>query len=42
MTPSTAPAPPPPRWVKMFGLVAIILVIAFVIAHLARGGMHGH
>jgi hypothetical protein len=31
-----------PRWVKVFGLIALVLVVAFAIVHLAGGGMHGH
>jgi len=31
-----------PRWVKVFGLIAIILVLVFVIVHLAGGGLGGH
>ena len=31
-----------PRWVKVFGLIAIVLVLLFVILHLTGGGFHGH
>lgn len=32
----------PPRWVKVFGLIALVLVLLFVIAQLAGvGGGHG-
>lgn len=31
-----------PRWVKMFGVVALVLVLIVVIIHLAGGGFHGH
>ena len=35
--------PPVPRWVKMFGLIAaIVLVVLFVTQHLGLGGMGGH
>ena len=34
--------PPTPRWVKMFGLLALALVLLFVIKHLAGGGFRGH
>jgi hypothetical protein len=34
--------PRTPRWVKMFGLVAVILVVAFLILHLTGNGPHGH
>jgi len=29
---------PTPRWVKVFGVIAIIVLVAFVILHLAGGG----
>jgi hypothetical protein len=35
-------APRTPRWVKMFGVVAIVLVVAFLILHLTGNGLHGH
>lgn len=31
-----------PSWVKVFGIIAILLVLLFVIIHLAGGGMGGH
>lgn len=31
-----------PRWVKISAAVAVVLVTAFVILHLAGGGMAGH
>jgi hypothetical protein len=31
-----------PRWVKVFGISAIVLVLLFVIMHLAGGGFGGH
>ncbi len=31
-----------PRWVKAFGIVAVILVVAFVVMHLTGHGLHGH
>lgn len=34
--------PPTPRWVKVFGLLALALVLLFVIKHLAGGGFRGH
>ena len=34
--------PGTPRWVKVFGIVAIVLVLLFVILHLAGGGFGGH
>ncbi len=31
-----------PRWVKVSAAVAGLLVVVFVIVHLAGGGMHGY
>lgn len=31
-----------PRWVIVFEVVAVILVLAFVVFHLAGGGFRGH
>ncbi len=31
-----------PRWVYVFGIIAIVLVLLFVILHLAGGGLVGH
>ena len=38
------PGSPPstPRWVKVFGIIVIVLVLAFVILHLAGGGFGTH
>ena len=33
---------PTPRWVKVFGIIAIFVFIAFVILHLAGGGPGRH
>ncbi len=35
MTPST------PRWVKVFGIIAIVVILLFVMLMLAGGGSHG-
>lgn len=35
-------APGTPRWVKVFLIVAIVVVLVFVIVHLAGGGMGNH
>ena len=35
-------APPTPRWVKAFGLLALALVLLFVIEHLFGGGFRSH
>ena len=38
--------PPPaigtPRWVKLSGVIAIVLVLLFALAHLLGGGVVGH
>jgi hypothetical protein len=31
-----------PRWVKVFGIVTIVLVLVFVILHLTGRGLGGH
>jgi hypothetical protein len=31
-----------PRWVKVFGLVALVVVVAFVVVHLTVGGLGNH
>ncbi|MBZ9638091.1 hypothetical protein [Streptomyces sp. PSKA30] len=31
-----------PRWVKVSAAIAVVLVVVFVIVHLAGGGMAGH
>jgi hypothetical protein len=31
-----------PRWVKVFGIIALALVLLFVILHLTSGGLGGH
>ncbi len=33
--------PPTPRWVKVFGIIGIVLVLLFGIIKLAGGGNHG-
>lgn len=33
---------PTPRWVKVFAVVALVVLGAFVILHLAGGGPRGH
>jgi hypothetical protein len=30
-----------PRWVKVFGLIALVVVVLFVVVLLIRGGEHG-
>lgn len=34
--------PSTPRWVYMFGIVALVLFLLIVILHLAGGGFRGH
>ena len=34
--------PPTPTWVKVFGAIAIIVLVAFVVLHLAGGGPRSH
>ena len=36
------PVEPAPRWVKVFGGVLIVLLLLFVVMHLAGGGFRGH
>lgn len=31
-----------PRWVKVFGIIAIVLVVLFAIRHLSSGGFANH
>jgi hypothetical protein len=34
--------PGAPRWVKVLGIIAVVLVLAFVIVHLTVGGLGDH
>jgi hypothetical protein len=34
--------PSTPRWVKIFGVIAIVLILLFVILHLTDRGFGGH
>jgi hypothetical protein len=34
--------PGTPRWVKVFGIIGIILVLLFVVLHLTGRGLGGH
>ena len=38
----TGRAPGAPRWVKVFAVVAIVLVLLFAVLHLTGGGFRGH
>jgi hypothetical protein len=31
-----------PRWVKVFGIIAIVFFLTVVVIHLREGGFHGH
>ena len=31
-----------PRWVKVFGVIALVLILLFVILHLTGRGLGGH
>jgi hypothetical protein len=32
----------PPRWVKAFGVIALLLAALFVVLHLTGNSFHGH
>jgi len=32
----------PPRWVYVFGIIAVVLVVLFVVLHLTGHGLGGH
>ena len=34
--------PGAPRWVKVFGIIALVLVVSFLARHLTGGGVRGH
>jgi hypothetical protein len=34
--------PSTPRWVKVFGIIGLVLVLLFIILHLVGGGLRGH
>jgi hypothetical protein len=40
--PGRGSTPGRPRWVKVLGSIAGVLVLVFVVLHLAGGGMGGH
>jgi len=31
-----------PRWVKVFGIIALVLLLIMVTIHVTGGGFHGH
>jgi hypothetical protein len=40
--PSTFVDESTPRWVKVFGVIALVLLLIMVAIHLTGGGFHGH
>lgn len=40
--PDRRPTTGTPRWVKAFGITAVILVVLFFVLHLTGNGMGGH
>ena len=40
--PASEGAPPTPRWVKAFGVVIVILVLAFIVMHLTGNSLANH
>lgn len=42
VNPNRESPPNTPRWVKVFGIVVIILILLFVIMHLTGGAPMGH
>lgn len=40
--PGTAKPTGIPRWVKIFAIAAVVLVLLFLVVHLAGGGMGNH
>lgn len=34
--------PPAPRWVKVLGVIALVIVVVFAMLHLAGRGFGGH
>jgi hypothetical protein len=39
---ATDETPGTPRWVKVFGIVAVILVLLFIALHVTGRGLGGH
>jgi hypothetical protein len=39
---ATDETPPAPRWVKVFGIIGVILVLLFIALHLTGRGLGGH
>lgn len=42
MKPDRESPPGTPRWVKVFGIIVIVLVLLFIILHITGGGLGGH
>ncbi|MDB5070511.1 MAG: hypothetical protein JWM87_1622 [Candidatus Eremiobacteraeota bacterium] len=40
--PELPPYPGTPRWVYVFGLIAVAVVVVFLLRHLTGGGMGNH
>ena len=40
-SPDSAPPPSTPRWVWVFGIIAVLALLVVVIVHLTGGGFHG-
>jgi hypothetical protein len=40
--PEPGSPPSPPRWVYVFGIIATVLVVLFVVLHLSGHAMVGH
>jgi hypothetical protein len=41
MEPGPGPTTGTPRWVKVFGVIALVVVVLFVVVLLVGGGEHG-
>lgn len=41
-SPDRESPPPKPLWVKVFGIVGVILVLLFIVLHLTGNGFGGH
>ena len=42
MIPDRGSPPLTPRWVKVFGIIAILLILVFIILHLTGNRLGGH
>ena len=42
LSPHRDSAPGMPRWVKVFGIIAIVLILLFIILHLTGNAPSGH